>query len=351
MTEEQLGISRPGKGEQIISPSEAIRRKPDFFSSRPEGVNWTLRIKHLDGREEDLPPGTDWEAVSKFGSVRSAVVTNPDGSPAFDRPRYDEAPNINVVAWGRDKNGEIRVGMISQARPHADNVFDPKDTKSMVFEQIPMGFLDKVIGKDQVERLEHAGEGAARETGEETGAKIVKDISYPEYPHNYPNPTFVGTTSNVVFVEVDLDQIDKHKIDRSEQIYSADYITLKELLSDIEKGKTEKGYARMSISNSVILMFLSHLNSFKNAERNERILSAEGQANKEAKKKDPRAYLAHRLEASKARYPERYAENKARAEKHLKDLRAAEAQPEAPNQPAKPVSKSLLRRVFSLFGK
>ncbi len=315
-----LDISHPGQSESLISPFEAIKRKPDFFSSRPEDVNWTLRVKHLDGRIEELPPGTDWEAISRFGSVRSAVVANPDGSPAFDRPRYDEAPNINVIAWGKDKKGEIRIGIISQARPHADNVFDTKDTKPMVFEQVPMGFLDKVVGRDQIERLEHAGEGAVREAGEETGVFSVKDISYPEYPNNYPNPTFVGTTSNVVFVEVDLDQIDKHKIDRSEQIFSAEYIPLRKLLEDIEKGKTERGYARMSISNSVILMFLSNLNSFKNAERNQKILSEQGQMRRKFKQDNPVGYVEHMLKESEYNYPERAEDNQRKAENYLRKL-------------------------------
>ncbi|MCL5434910.1 MAG: NUDIX domain-containing protein [Patescibacteria group bacterium] len=228
----QLGISHPGTSSSLISPSDAIKRDPDFFARRPETVNWRLRVRHLDGTIEEMAPGTDWEVISRFGSVRSAVATNPDGSPAFDRPRYDEAPNINAVVWGRDKKtGEIKIGIISQARPHADNVFEDSD-KPMAFESVPMGFMDKVVGKDQVERLEHAGEAATREAGEETGALAVKDISYPEYPNHYPNPTFVGTTSSVVFVEVDLDKVDEMKIDRTEQIFSAEYVPLSQVLKD-----------------------------------------------------------------------------------------------------------------------
>ena len=94
---QELNISHPGKGEHIISPSEALKRNPDFFQKRPEWANWKLKVRHLDGRIEEMPPGTDWEAVSRFGSYRSAVITNPDGSPSFDRPRADEAPAVNVV--------------------------------------------------------------------------------------------------------------------------------------------------------------------------------------------------------------------------------------------------------------
>lgn len=273
MTKQELGISNPGRCNQLTSPSEALRRKPNFFESRPTDVSWTLTVRHLDGRIEELPSGTDWEAISRFGAVRSAVVTNPDGSPAFDRPRYDEAPNVNIVAWGKDKKGKIKVAIISQARPHADNEFDPENTEPMIFEQIPMGFLDKVIGKDQLTRFESAGEGAVRETLEETGAMVVKDISYPLYPKQYPNPTFIGTTSGLVFVEVDLAKIGEMRTVRDEQIFKADYINLDKLLKNIKQGKTDNGYTRMCTSNSAILTFLTSLEEFQFAERNHTVVS------------------------------------------------------------------------------
>lgn len=317
----ELNISRPGKGEHIISPSEAIKRNPDFFKNRPEWANWKLRVRHLDGTIEEMPAGTDWEAVSRFGSYRSAVITDKEGKPSFDRPRADEAPAVNVVAYGKDKKtGELRIAMISQARPHADNDFDSKDTKDMVFEQIPMGFLEKIIGKDPIEKIESVKEGAKRETSEETGAGAVLDVSSPEYSKHYPNPTFVGTSTDVVFVEVDLEEIDKLKIDKNEPIYKADYIPLSQLIEDIKTGKTERGYARMCTSNSAILMFLSNLNSFRNAERNEKILATEGEANIKFKNEDPTGYANHRLRVADIKHPERHGENKGKVEKYLGSL-------------------------------
>lgn len=328
MTEqEKLGISNPGQGTHIISPSEAIKRNPDFFKNRPEWANWTLKVKHLDGTVEEMPPGTDWEAISRFGSFRSAVITNSDGSPAFDKPRADEAPNVNIVAYGKDKKtGELKIAMISQARPHADNVFDPNNKEDMVFEQIPMGYLDKIIGKDQMEKFESTKDGAIRETGEETGAMVIKDITHPEFSQHYPNPTFIGTTSNLVFVEVDLEQIEKIKIDRNEPIFKADYIPLKDLIQDLKVGKTERGYARMATSNSAILVFLSGLRTFQNAERNEKTLKIEGQANKEFKIEDPVRYLDHRLRVSNLRHPENYDKNKEKAEAYKEKLKMSSKQ-------------------------
>ncbi len=308
-------ISHPGR--HLISPSEAIARKPNFFASRPEDVNWKLRVKHLNGEIEEFEPGTDWEAISRFGRVTSAVVTNPDGSPAFDRPRYDEAPNINAVAWGQDKKtGEVKIGIITQARPHADNVFEDSD-EPMMFESVPMGFMQKIVGKDDIERLEHKGEAAAREVMEEAGAQAVLDIVHPEYGSHYPNPTYTGTTSEVVFIKVDLDNIDKMKTDKSELIYKVDYIPLKQVLADIKAGKTERGYARMATSNSVILMFLSTLSAYQNAERNEKILSKQGGMRRKFKKDNPGKYAKHMADEARLTHPEKAEEIKIRTERYI----------------------------------
>lgn len=318
---QELDISHPGKGEHLISPSEATKRNPDFFKNRPEWANWKLRVRHLDGTIEEMPSETDWEAVSRFGSFRSAVITDKEGKPSFDRPRADESPSVNVVAYGKDKKtGELRIAMISQPRPHADNDFEPGNKEDMIFEQIPMGFLEKIIGKDPVEKIESVKEGAKREASEETGASAVLDVSSPEYSKHYPNPTFVGTSTDVVFVEVDLEKIGKLKIDKNEPIYKADYIPLSQLIDDIRAGKTERGYARMCTSNSAILIFLSNLNTFRNAQRNEKILTAEGEANGEFKKEDPIGYIQQRLRVSKAKRPENYERNKRKAEEYLEKL-------------------------------
>lgn len=308
-------ISKPGRSKNLISPSEALRRDPSFFEKRPRDVNWTLRVKHSNGKIEEIVDA-DWEAVSRFGAVRSAVVTKPDGTPDFDRPRYDEAPSVNIVAWGKDsKTGEIRVAMISQARPHADNAFDKQSSEDVVFEQIPMGFLGRVIGEDQLQKFEESAKATERELLEETGKKVaIKDISYPEYPYNYPSPTFSGTSAHLVFVEVDLEKIQEMEIDRSEQIFKAEYIPLNQLMKDIKDGKTERGYARMCMSNSAILIFLSGLKQYQNAQRNQNIIAVEGETHKVFKKEDPEGYLQYMLRRSKINKPEAYEKNKEKAE-------------------------------------
>ena len=250
-------IKKPGQAKNLVLPSEAKKANPDFFEGRPQ--NWILRIKKADGTIEELA-GVDWEAISPFGAVRSAVVTDDEGKPIFDRPRYEEAPNVNIVAWGRDKNTrQVRVALISQPRPYADDPTNSGNTEQLTFAQIPMGFKDRIIGKDQLEAFESSKDAALRETSEETGATVVKDIFQPEFPYHNPNPTCVGTWSDLVFVEVDLEKIEELKADRNEPIFKAEYVPLKQVWQEIKAGKTDRGITRMCTSNSALLVYLSYL--------------------------------------------------------------------------------------------
>jgi len=210
-------------------------------------------------------------------------VIGKDGKPAYARPEAGETGNVHAIAYGIDKKtDELKIALIDQARPHANNVFEPDSKENVVFRQIPMGFLDNLIGI-QLEPAVGAGEsggvgeetrvlespvaGAIRELGEETGleATAIKRIWFPMYDEHWANPTFMSTTSHIVFVEVDLEKINEMKTDRNEPIFRAEYVPLEEVLEDIRLGKTERGYARMATSNSALLIFLSHLTAFQAA--------------------------------------------------------------------------------------
>lgn len=250
-------IKEPGQSKHLVSPSKAKEVNPDFFEGRKQ--NWVLKVKRQDGTIEELE-GIDWEAVSPFGSVRSAVVVNDEGLPQYDRPRYEEAPNVNIVAWGRDPiKREIRVALISQPRPHADHPFDPENKEDLTFAQIPMGFKERLLGRDQIEGYESSKDAATREVQEETGATVIRDIFEPEFPAHNPNPTFVGTWSDLVFVEVDLEKVEEMKAQRDELIFKAEYIPLKQLWREIRAGKSDRGITRMCTSNSALLIYLSYL--------------------------------------------------------------------------------------------
>lgn len=114
---------------------------------------------HHTGPDGTVTPCGDFRSESShFGSVEYAIVVDNTGAPVFDRPLYREAPNVNIVAYGRDTEGTIRIAIIRQPRPHADDPSVQKGQKHdpVVFGQIPMGFLEKLIGKDLIPRQEKA---------------------------------------------------------------------------------------------------------------------------------------------------------------------------------------------------
>ncbi|MGB3921900.1 MAG: NUDIX domain-containing protein [Minisyncoccia bacterium] len=221
----------------------ATKRLGECPNHRP---GWKLLV---EGKEL---PASEWELRSNFGAVESAVVCDDNGSPVFDRPLYREAPNVNIVVWGKTRNGETRLAIIRQPRPHADDPERPdlpRGHAPVVFGQIPMGFLEKLLG----EKIESA---ATREAREEAGASTVISITKPKYPWQNPNPTFVGTWSDLLFVEVDLERIEAIKSTRNEPIYSAEYVTPSEIIRRVREGRDENGAVyRMCTANSILFIF------------------------------------------------------------------------------------------------
>lgn len=199
----------------------------------------------------------EWHITSPFGSVDTAVVLHDDGKPNFDRPVYREAPHVNCVVWGREKDGVAKFAVLRQPRPHSDDPEEPGNKhRPVMFGQTPMGFIDKIIGKDLIPKLEDVEHAAAREASEEAGVRVVLNVERPSYPWHNPNPTFVATWADLVFVEVDLDKIDELKPDRNEPIFSAEYVTSAELRRRIALGKDEAGAVyRGCTSNSVWMIF------------------------------------------------------------------------------------------------
>lgn len=226
-----------------MTATKPLKDVPDF---KP---GWQL---YVNGEKVD----GDWRAESKFGSVHTAVVLDKDGRPVFDRPAYREAPNVNIIAWGRTKQWfrreTVRVAVIRQPRPHADDPEHPGDSHApIVFGQIPMGFLEKLLG-------ESPEAAARRETGEETGASAIINVTQPKYPWHNPNPTFMPTWSDLYFVEVDLAKLGKLKSTRDEPIYSAEYVPVEQLIHRLREGKDEEGAVyRMCTANSLWMIFFA----------------------------------------------------------------------------------------------
>lgn len=202
---------------------------------------------------------TVWEVKSSFGSVRNVIVPDAKGEPNFTRPEYREAPHVNCVVWGREADSTAKFAVLRQPRPHADDpeVLD-SNHQPVVFGQVVMGFLDRIIGKDLVARYESVERGAIREAEEESGVNVVLNIERPKYPWHNPNPTFVATWADLVFIEVDLGSIRKIAPDRLEPIFSAEYVVAEELLGRIAMGKDLAGAVyRGCTSLSVWMVFFA----------------------------------------------------------------------------------------------
>lgn len=236
----------------------AVRHHPRFEQWLGNTAKrWKLVV---DGK--DVPPGTDWEVIGPVGSVGSRVLVDEEGAPTFDRPEYTETPNVNVVAWGRDHEGRCRMAVIRQPRPHADlpgpENCDRDGHPPVVFGQIVMGFLDRIVGADMVGRFEEVVRGATREASEEAGTSIILGVELPSCPWHNPNPTFVATWSDLVFLEIDLATLHELKTSRSEPIYSAEFILVPELLRRIREGQDEAGaYYRSCTANAAWMTFFA----------------------------------------------------------------------------------------------
>lgn len=215
-------------------------------------ANWVLAV---NGKA--TPRDTVWSVQCQYGSIQNRVVMKPDGSAGFDRPEYREAPNVNVVPFGIDDEGNCLVGVIRQARPHLDdpNNRDTNDHPPIIVGQVPMGFEETIFGK-----LEKPGEAAVREVGEEMGSSdtaVIKVIT-PSHPYHTPCPSFVPTWSDVCFVQVDLKRLGELKGERQEAIYGAEYITTAELFARLRSGVDGEGaFYRGCTSNSAWLMFFA----------------------------------------------------------------------------------------------
>lgn len=241
-----------------------VKGHPAFDAFAENADRWTH-----EGPNGARTKCEDFRASSPYGSVASAVVVDEKGRPIFDRPVYYEAPNVHAIVYGRDTDGKIRVAVISQPRPHADDPMQPgNDHPPVIFGQTPMGFLlSKIAGNGNIVPIETGAAGAMREAGEEAGVQVVISVTQPKYPHINPNPTFVATWSEVYFLEVDLHQIRRLKPDHAEPIFSAEYLTVPELLRRIREGQDEKGAVyRMGVSLGDWMIFFATHPEFFTAE-------------------------------------------------------------------------------------
>lgn len=222
------------------------------FISDPN--RWVLTV---GGNE--FPPGTDFSFASKFGEVRSAVVLKDDGTPAFDRPEYTEAPFMQTIVWGKGEDGKYYFGMVDQARPHADA---PGEEMRGIDGHEPVRFLHCIMGfneKTATGKFETPEQAAAREAHEEGGAGSAVIATENYAPGHNPSPSFTPTWGGVAGVEVDLGKLQKPIPDPEEPINGVYFIEGGKLLSMLKSGQSEQGaYTGVSTSLSALMLHFAH---------------------------------------------------------------------------------------------
>ncbi len=225
-----------------ITPQEAVRLNPDFFTER--------------GKQEWLYDTRRDGYYSEFGFAEYRIQTGRDGMPAFGRVVYGEKPNINGVVWGKDADGIVKVAVIVQARPLADMPSGMAAEMGIIFGQpCVMGFRDNFGGMKNLEKVfEAAQDAAVREALEEAGVQDIIDVQ--NMGHHNPNPTFCATWSELFDIEVDLTKI-TGVTDRTEQIYRAEYISVKEVLQRIASGEYEGVNYRSATANDALMVWLT----------------------------------------------------------------------------------------------
>jgi hypothetical protein len=242
-----------------VSYSDAKKLVPagkwdDWLKFINDPNRWRLSVGDVE-----FPAGTDWSFKSRFGEVKSAVVLKDDGTSAFDRPEYTEAPFMQTIVWGKGDDGLYYYGFVDQSRPHADEPGEERQGKddhpAVRFFHCVMGFNEKAA----TGKFETPEQAAAREAHEEAGAgsAVIEVENYA--PGHNPSPSFTPTWGGVVGVEVDLKKLQKPIPDPEEPINGLYFVEGGKLLAMIKKGRSDQNaYTGVSTSLSALLIHWAH---------------------------------------------------------------------------------------------
>lgn len=320
--------SATGGKEDLNSHNE------DFIVKDADGI----RVSSLPDLQNLLiSAGLDVEilGVQSIGNPNqkvTAVVQGVDRSKpmsGFERPVVSEGPHMILAPFAFDKDGQLHVFRTIQMRT-GEAVIDT-----------PRGFADakSLEGGQQMYDVENAGDRVTanmrRIVGEESGDALkIKRVVFLGAPR--VNSSFVTSKSAIFGVEVDYDAFIK-----AQKVVSAEELQRRKeqfehegLVGDVldvalpqyadykRDSELAKDMAADFGTDTVVIDFLERelTNLAKKEKRQRQILTAEGQANREFKQDDPEGYVDQRLRASRTRYPEKYDENKAKAERYLSEL-------------------------------
>ncbi len=129
------------KKPPFISFAEARKIDSDKTVLIAEDPNaWKLKVVTPSRDVYTSPSGSDIEIEGFAGSIKVVVATDREGNPIYDKLLYVQKPGVAIVTWGI-KDSVIYLAYLTQARPFANDTEQPDKMGSMIFGQIPMGFL------------------------------------------------------------------------------------------------------------------------------------------------------------------------------------------------------------------
>lgn len=325
-----------GKDEDLNSHFE------EFIVKDSDGI----RVATLTELQDKLiTAGLDLEllGVQSVGNANQRVeavvqgVNKENPKSGFERPVLIEGPHMILAPYAVDENGDLHVFRTIQYRTGEAEI----DT--------PRGFADSKALETGEKMYDIEGSAdrvtanMRRIVGEESGDALkIKRIVYLGAPRVngsfVPADKQIGEGRSAVFaVEVDYEAFKKsQKLVTPQELQRRKEQEEHEGLKDdiLDMNLTQyANYKRHSSLNkdmaadfgtdTVVIDFMEkHITDLTGkVQRQAQILTAEGQANREFKAEDPEGYVEQRLRASKARYPERYEANKAKADNFIAKTR------------------------------
>ena len=324
-------IAAKPRGNATGGKEDLNSHAEEFIVKNSEGIH-LASLSELQDILRSLGADVEVLGVQSIGNPNqtvSAMVQGVDRSKpsGFERPTVSEGPHMILAPFAVDSEGQLHLFRTIQMRT-GEAVIDT-----------PRGFADKAESGEQMYDLEKSGariEGTMqRIVGEETGEALkIKRVVYLGAPR--VNSSFVTSKSAIFGIEVDYDAFVKaqkvvspEELQRRKEQFEHEGlvgdvldITLPQYVDYKRDSDLAKDMAADFGTDTVVIDFLekSLTDLAKREAAQRRHLNAEGQANREFRNEDPEGYLEQRLKVSRAKHPERYAQNEERAERYLSKL-------------------------------
>lgn len=327
-------IAAKPRGSATNGKEDLNSHNEDFIVKDAQGIR-VASLSELSDLLTSQGLNVEVLGVQSIGNANQrvkAVVQGIDRSKpqsGFERPTVAEGPHMILAPFAIDENGQLHVFRTIQMRT-GEAVIDT-----------PRGFADSksLESGEQMYDVANSGEKVTanmrRIVGEESGDALqIRRIIYLGAPR--VNGAFVTSKSAMFAVEVDYDAfmhsqkvVSSEELERRKEAFEHEGlvgdvldITLPEYTNYKRDAQISKDMAADFGTDTVVIDFLERrlTDLAQKEKRQKEILSAEGKANVEFKNEDREGYVKHSLRRSKIKHPERYEENKTKAERYLSDL-------------------------------